>query len=68
MDESKDDTFDPTSSERREIGREIVDESGELGSAMAHLYRGEMDRMTTWRQRLDQTTYWAVTVMAAILT
>ena len=68
MDESKDDTFDPTSPERREIGREIVDESDGLGSAMAHLYRGEMDRMTTWRQRLDQTTYWAVTLMAAILT
>lgn len=68
MDDSKDDSFDPTSPERREIGREIVDESGGLGSAMAHLYRGEMDRMTTWRQRLDQTTYWAVTLMAAILT
>lgn len=68
MDESKDDTFDPTRPERREIGREIVDENGGLGSAMAHLYRGEMDRMTTWRQRLDQTTYWAVTLMAAILT
>lgn len=68
MDKSKEDTFDPTSPERREIGREIVDESGGLGSAMAHLYRGEIDRMTTWRQRLDQTTYWAVTLMAAILT
>lgn len=64
MEKSNDDSFDSTSPERREI----VDESGGLGSAMAHLYRGEMDCMTTWRQRLDQTTYWAVTVMAAILT
>ena len=68
MDNSKDDDFDPTSPDRREIGREIVDENSGLGSAIAHLYRGEMDRMTTWRQRLDQTTYWAVTLMAAILT
>lgn len=68
IDESKDDTFDPTSPERREIGRKIVDESGGLGSTMAHLYRGETDHMTTWRQRLEQTTYWAVTLMAAILT
>lgn len=68
MDDSRDEEFDPTSAERREIGREVVDESGGLGSALAHLYRGEMDRVTTWRQRLDQTTYWAVTLMAAILT
>lgn len=68
MDESKKEDFDPTNPDRREIGREIVDESGGLGSAIAYLYRGEMDRMTTWRQRLDQTTYLAVTLMAAILT
>lgn len=68
MDESKEEDFDPTSPNRREIGREIVDESGGFGPAMAQLYRGEMDRMTTWRQRLDQTTYWAVTLMAAIFT
>ncbi len=35
---------------------------------MAHLYRGEMNCMTTWRKRLDQTTYWTVAVMVAILT
>jgi len=35
---------------------------------MAHLYRGEVHRMTRWRERLDRTTNWAVTVMAAILT
>lgn len=59
--------FDPKIPEHREIGRKIVDESGGLDSAMAHLYRGEMERVTTWRRRLDQTTYWAVTLMAAIL-
>lgn len=42
---------------------------GEMGpsSALAHLYRAEVHRMTRWRERLDRTTNWAVTVMAAIL-
>lgn len=31
-------------------------------------YRGEIDRATTWRSRLDQTTNWAVVVVAAVLT
>lgn len=35
---------------------------------MAHLYRGEMHRMKLWRERLDQTTNWAVIVLAAVLT
>ncbi|MFC6784735.1 DUF2270 domain-containing protein [Halobaculum halobium] len=37
-------------------------------SAMAHLYRGELHRMKLWRERLDQTTNWAVVVIAALLT
>ncbi|PGF14124.1 hypothetical protein CP556_24095 [Natrinema sp. CBA1119] len=68
MADPNDDDFDPTTPEQREIGREMVDESTGLGSVMAHAYRGELGRVDTWRQRLDQTTTWAVTVMAAILT
>ncbi|WP_227380752.1 DUF2270 domain-containing protein [Haladaptatus halobius] len=59
--------FDPEAPEEREIGREMVDQSTGLGSVMAHFYRGEMDRVSTWRQRLDETTTWAVTVIAALL-
>ncbi|MFC7231903.1 DUF2270 domain-containing protein [Saliphagus sp. GCM10025308] len=59
--------FDPEAPEQREIGREMVDQSTGLGSVAAHLYRGEVERVTTWRERLDETTNWAVTVMAAIL-
>jgi len=33
--------------------------SAEMG-ALAHLYRGEIYRSTTWRTRLDNTTNWAV--------
>jgi len=42
-------------------------DSSSLDTAMAHLYRGEMHRMTTWRQRLDVTTNWAM-VMALGMT
>ncbi|WP_436907620.1 DUF2270 domain-containing protein [Halosimplex marinum] len=45
---------------------ERIDEN--LPSLLGHLYRGEVDRTTTWRGRLDQTTNWAVTIMAALLT
>lgn len=68
MSDSQSDDLDPTTQKRREIGREMVDDSAGLGSVMAHAYRGEIDRVSTWRQRLDQTTTWAVTVLAAILT
>jgi len=36
-------------------------------SALVHLYRGELDRATTWRLRLDATTNWAVITTAGIL-
>jgi len=68
MADSRTDEFDPTTPDRREIGRDMIDDGGGLGSVMAHAYRGEIDRVGTWRQRLDQTTTWAVTVLAAILT
>ena len=61
------DSFDPEAREEREIGREMIDQSTGLGSVMAHLYRGEMNRVTTWRQRLDETSKWAVTVLAGVL-
>jgi uncharacterized membrane protein len=37
-------------------------------TAMTHLYRGEMNRLTVWRQRLDVTTNWAVIVTTALST
>jgi uncharacterized membrane protein len=40
---------------------------GGLGTLMAHYYRGELDRMVSWRDRLDRTTNWAITVAAATL-
>ncbi len=37
-------------------------------TAMAHLYRGEMHRMTVWRQRLDVTTNWAILMVGGLAT
>jgi len=35
---------------------------------MAHLYRGEMARMTVWRRRLDSTTQWAIILTTGLTT
>ena len=60
--------FDPTGEVERDIGRGMFEEEMGPGSSMAHLYRGEVHRMKFWRERLDRTTNWVVTILAAILT
>jgi uncharacterized membrane protein len=40
---------------------------GELASTMSHFHRAEIARMAGWRDRLDRTTNWAITVVAAML-
>jgi uncharacterized membrane protein len=41
--------------------------SGEAVTAMVHYYRAEVTRMSSWRDRLDRTSNWAITVVAALL-
>jgi uncharacterized membrane protein len=41
--------------------------SAEFVNTIAHYYRGEMGRMTSWRDRLDLTTNWAIGAVAAML-
>lgn len=41
--------------------------SGDNLTAVIHFYRGEMDRMNTWRRRLDVTTNWAIITTAAFI-
>src|SRR6185503_2702680 len=41
--------------------------TSEFNNAMIHFYRGEVQRSTTWRTRLDTTTYWAVFTTGATL-
>ncbi len=39
----------------------------EFNTAMAHFYRGEVQRCNTWRNRLDTTTNWAVIATGAAI-
>jgi uncharacterized membrane protein len=39
----------------------------EFVNAFAHYYRAEIQRAISWRDRLDRTTNWAITVAAGIL-
>ncbi len=41
--------------------------SAEKANVIIHYYRGELGRMTSWRDRIDRTTNWAITVVAALL-
>ncbi len=41
--------------------------TSDFNSAMIHLYRGEVQRSNTWRNRLDTTTNWAVLTAGATL-
>lgn len=41
--------------------------SAENTTILIHYYRGEIARMSSWRARLDQTSNWAITVTAAML-
>ncbi|MBN1248564.1 MAG: DUF2270 domain-containing protein [Anaerolineae bacterium] len=43
-------------------------DSGNLVTALVHLYRAEVGRANLWRNRLDATTNWAVVTTAAALT
>lgn len=49
-------------------GRRIASDLPTFTGLATDFYRGEVDRATTWRARLDQTTNWAVVVVAAVLT
>lgn len=68
MDRESTKDVDPTDADHREIGRGLLEEEMGPSSSLAHLYRGEIHRMKFWRERLDQTTYWAIVIMSAILT
>lgn len=70
-DESNDDSHHEP---RQEQGKEPVwtyrgyrIRPSEFNAAMVHLYRGELTRANTWRQRLDATTNWAVVTTGATI-
>ncbi len=60
--------FDPEAPEHREVAAEAAMERSDFLSLMGHFYRGELSRATTWRDRLDKTSNWAVVITATLLT
>ncbi|MGQ0551984.1 MAG: DUF2270 domain-containing protein [Planctomycetota bacterium] len=48
-------------SQRVDYESESLERSSYI-TAIVHLYRGEISRANTWRNRLDQTTHWAILV------
>lgn len=48
--------------------QQLRQEDASFHTAIAHLYRGEMQRMTVWRQRLDVTSNWAILLTVALTT
>ena len=56
---------DRQSSQQIEALRKVS--PAEFSTAMAHFYRGEVQRSNTWRNRLDTTTNWAVLSAGAML-
>ena len=47
---------------------EAPDRGSAYHTAMAHFYRGEMQRLTIWRTRLDNTTHWAILITIGLTT
>jgi uncharacterized membrane protein len=41
--------------------------SAEFVNTLAHFHRAEIGRMAGWRDRIDQTSNWAITVVAGML-
>ena len=48
-------------------GSLLPSNGGERVTLIAHYYRGELGRMAGWRDRIDRTSNWAITVVAAML-
>ena len=56
------------STEARRPGSPVLPASStEATNTMVHYYRGELGRMAGWRDRIDRTSNWAITVVAALL-
>lgn len=60
--------FDPEAPEHREVAAGAAMERSDFLGLMGHLYRGEVGRATSWRDRLDKTSNWAVVITATLLT
>jgi uncharacterized membrane protein len=55
------------SSHSPEMGLPVPTMPGEFITVLSHFHRAEIARMAGWRDRIDRTTNWAITVVAAML-
>jgi len=60
--------FDPESQAEREVAQRAVGDDQNLFSLLGDFYRGEVSHLTNESRRIDQSSDWAVAVMAAIIT
>lgn len=60
-------TESPLDQEDQEIGAKIAEDPEALFAVLPHYYRGEVSQANNTQDRMDKTTNWAITVMAAIL-
>jgi uncharacterized membrane protein len=65
-------TIMPNMDEQRELRPTMAvpvfpSTSNEFITVLAHFHRAEIARMAGWRDRIDRTTNWAITVVAALL-
>lgn len=65
---AEDDQEAKNQSDGGSTGSRIAGDLSAFTEVATDFYRGEIDRATAWRARLDQTTNWAVVVVAAVLT
>lgn len=56
----------PDDEENEKVEPEITNDI--LGNVLVHLYRGEVQRVNTWRNRLDRTPYWSMVMVAGMIT
>jgi uncharacterized membrane protein len=67
MDRDVDHTDNPLDPADQEIAAEIAGDAKALLSALPHYYRGEISQANSAQDRIDRTTNWAITVIAALL-
>ncbi|MFW5918029.1 MAG: DUF2270 domain-containing protein, partial [Haloferacaceae archaeon] len=65
---SEDDSEADRQGNSQSVGGRAAEDLSAFVSLAGDYYRGEVDRATTWRGRMDQTTNWAVVIVAAVLT
>lgn len=52
----------------KDIAEQLGPDSASFDAAVVHFCRGEIQRLTVWRQRLDVTSNWAILLIVALTT